>query len=265
MQYEQRNQQVRTDTTRHLGADESDEAMGGIVGYLEGARKRSARFAKSSSQLREIHTEIDARRREVHGRPTGVLSGGDVDIAYHYLAMGLGIIALLYSVFGTVFALQGGGEAFISALQERWVVSPASALVDAALYPRTITALILQGVIFIVMIGTRRNQQSWQHWAAHISSVALTYAGWSTLLLAYGLPTLLPLIAIIPAAFIGGALGWGLVRASSEGRLSRSLQIGVIIAGVIAGALGGTALMHWIGLLLAWSVDQVARRLIVIG
>ena len=36
-------------------------------------------------------------------------------------------------------------------------------------------------------------------------------------------------------------------------------------AGVAAGALGVAALIHWAGLLLAWTVDQVARRLIVVG
>lgn len=265
MQYEQRNQQPRTDTTRHLGADGSDESMRGIVGYLEGARKRSARFARSTSQLHEIHSQIDVTSREVHSRPTGVLSGGDIDIAYHYLSMGLGIIALLYSLFGTVFTLHGGGVTFLTELQERWTTGPAAALVDIGLHPRTITALVIQAVIFIVMIGTRRNRQSWQHWAALISSVVLTYVGWSTLMLTYGMPTLLAITGIIPGALIGGALGWGAAQLSSEGQLSRTVLFGVIALGVIAGALGGASLIHWIGLLLAWSVDHVGRRLIVIG
>jgi hypothetical protein len=265
MQYEQRNQQVRTDTTRHLGADGSDEAVRGIVGYLEGARKRSVRFAKSTSRLREIHTEVDVMSREVHGRPTGVLSGSDVDIAYHYLSMAIGVIALLYSALGTVFMLHGGGATFLAFLQERWTAGPAAALVDLSLHPRTLMALALQAVLFIVIVGTRRNRQSWQHWAALIVSAALTYVGWSTLLLGYGLPTLLGLTTVLPGALLGGVLGWGVVRISSEGRLSRPLLLTLILAGVVAGALGGASLIHWTGLLLAWSVDQVARRMIVIG
>lgn len=265
MQYEQRNQQARTDTTRHLSADEVDGGMGGLVGYLEGARKRSVRFAKSTSRLREIRTDIDAMSREGNGRPTGVLSGGDIDIAYHYLSVGFGIVALLYSLLGTVFILHGGGETFVATLQERWTTSPASALVDTILDPRTIAAFVIQAVIFVIMIGTRRNRQSWQHWAALISSVALTYAGWSGLLLAYGLTPLLSLTAIIPGAVIGGALGWVVARISGEGHLSRTVLFSVIAIGVVAGALGGSSLIHWSGLLLAWSVDQVGRRLIVIG
>ncbi|NTW00091.1 MAG: hypothetical protein HGA19_02160 [Oscillochloris sp.] len=263
--FEQRNQQVRTDTTRHLGADGGDEAIKGITGYLEGARKRSSRFVKSTMRLREIRSEIDTMSRDVRGRPTGILSGGDVDIAYHYLIMGLGVFALLYSILGTVFALHGGGAVFLSAFLERWAVSPMAALIDTATQPQTIIALILQAVVFIVMVGTRRVRQSWQHWAAVICSVALTYAGWSPLLLNYGMPILLSLAAIIPAALIGGALGWVVVLISNDNAPSRSLLLGVIAIGVVVGSLGLVSLTHWAGLLLAWSVDQVSRRLIVIG
>lgn len=265
MQFDQRNQQVRTDTTRHLGADTADEASSGVVGYFEGARKRSARFAASTSQLREIRSEIDRMSHEAQGRPTGVLSASDVDIAYHYLGMAVGVIALLYSVLGSVFALHGGGTAFVAMLQERWAAGPATALADAAMHPRSIIALVLQAIAFIVIVGTRRNPQSWERWAAIIVSAALTYAGWSTLMLAYGTPAALSLTATIPGALIGGVLGWGVVRASGEGRASRPLLIGVVLVGVVAGALGAASLIHWVGLLLAWSVDQVARRLIVVG
>ncbi|MEI7770273.1 MAG: hypothetical protein WCI67_09815, partial [Chloroflexales bacterium] len=176
MQYEQRNQQVRTDTTRHLGAEEADDATRGFVSYLEGAGKRSTSYAKSTSRLRELHAQIDLVSRETHDRPTGVLSGGDVDIAYHYLSMGMGVIALLYSALGTVFALSGGGAAFVATFHERWTASPTAALMDTLLQPQTIAGLVLQAVAFIIMVGTRRNQQSWQHRAALIGSVALTYA-----------------------------------------------------------------------------------------
>lgn len=264
MQYEQRNQQVRSDTTRHLESDEAG-AAGGVVEYLEGARRRSGRFAETSGRLREIHADIDLMGQRAAGRPTGVLSGGDVDIAYHYLGLGLAIIALLYSVLGTVFALHGGGTTLLATLQERWSVGPAAALAEVALHPRTLAALVLQAVVFVVAIGTRRNRQSWQHWAALIFSAALTYAGWSSLLLAYGTPTVLALSATIPAAVIGGALGWAVVRASSEDRPSRPVLLGVIAAGVLAGALGAASLIHWAGLLMAWSVDQAARRQLVVG
>lgn len=263
--FEQRHQQVRTDTTRHLGADEVDQRADGMVEYFEGARKRSARFAQSTSRLREIRAEIDTVGRETQGRPTGVLSGGDVDIAYHYLGLGLGVVALLYSVLGSIFALHGGGAAFVASMTERWAIGPATALSEMALHPRTLGALALQAVAFVVVIGTRRNRQSWQHWAALIFSAALTYAGWSTLLLDYGTATVAAISATVPAALIGGALGWAVLRASSEDRPSRPLLLGVVAAGVVAGALGAASLIHWVGLLLAWSVDQVARRQLVIG
>lgn len=263
--FDQRNHQTRTDTTRHLGAGEAEKETDGVVGYFEGARRRSARFAQSTSQLREIRSEIDAMSREAQGRPTGVLSGGDVDIVYHYLGLGLGVIALLYSVLGSLFALHGGGAAFVAGLTERWAAGPATALVEAAMHPRTLAALALQAIAFVVVVGTRRNPQSWQHWAALIFSAALTYAGWSTLLLDYGTPTVVALSATVPAALVGGALGWAVVRASSDERPARPLLIGVVAAGVVAGALGAASLIHWAGLLLAWSVDQVARRQLVVG
>lgn len=265
MQFDQRNHQARTDATRHLSPEEAEEKDNGLVGYFEGARKRSARFADSTSQLREIRSDIDRMSRETQGRPTGVLSGSDIDIAYHYLGMGLGVVALLYSALGTVFAFHGGGAAFVAGLQERWPAGPATALADIALSPQTLVALALQAVAFVVMVGTRRNRQSWQHWAALLLSAGLTYAGWSTLLLSYGTPAATALSATIPAALIGGALGWAVARTSSDGRPSRPLLFGAIAAGVVAGALGAASLLHWVGLLLAWSVDQVARRLIVVG
>jgi hypothetical protein len=175
------------------------------------------------------------------------------------------LIALLYSVLGTVFALHGGGATFVAALMERWPLGPATALVETLLNPLTLVALVLQAIVFVVVVGTRRNRRSWQHWAALIFSTALTYAGWSTLLLEYGTPAVLAITATIPGALIGGALGWGVVRGSSEDRPSRPLLLGVIAAGVLAGALGAASLIHWSGLLLAWSVDQVARRQLVIG
>ncbi|NTV65106.1 MAG: hypothetical protein HGA65_16480 [Oscillochloris sp.] len=220
---------------------------------------------KSTSRLREIRTEIDMMSREVQSRPTGVLSGGDIDIAYHYLGMSVGVIALLYSLLGTIFALHGGGSTFVAAFLERWTRGPAAALIDTLLTPQTIVAMIIQAVIFIVMVGTRRDRRSWQHWAALISSVALTYAGWSTLLLTYAMPLLLSLSAVIPAVLLGGALGWGVARISSEGPIARSVLVSVVLAGVLAGALGSASLTHWVGLLLAWSVDHVARKMIVIG
>lgn len=265
MQFDQRNHQVRTDTTRHLGADEIDDDPNSVVDYFEGARKRSTRFAESTSRLREIRTEIETMSRSVKDRPTGVLSGSDADIAYYYLGLGVGIIALLYSVLGTVFAIHGGGAAFVDTLVQGWAAGPAAALVEMVVHPRTITAVVLQAIIFVVLIGTRHNRRSGQHLAALIASGALTYAGWSTLLLAYGTPTVVALITTIPAALIGGALGWAMVRASSQEQPSRPVMLGVIVAGVVAGALGAASLIHWVGLLLAWSVDQVARRLIVVG
>jgi hypothetical protein len=264
MQLDQRNHQVRTDTTRRLDADSEDKRQGGVVSYFEGARRRSAGFADSTSQLREIHSEIDRMGREAQSRPTGVLSGGDIDIAYHYLGMGLGIVALLYSLLGAVFALNGGGAALLATLEEHWATGPATALVNVALHPQTIVAIVLQTIIFVVMVGTRRKPQSWQHWTALIISAALTYAGWSSLLLPFAAPAVTALTATIPAALIGGVLGWAVVRIS-EGQPSRPLLFAIIAAGLIAGALGVVSLIHWTGVLAAWTADQVARRLIVVG
>jgi uncharacterized membrane protein len=264
MTYDQRSNQARTDTTRHLKPEDRD-GPGGVVGYLEGARERSARFAESTSRLREIRAEIDTLGREAHHRPTGVLSGGDVDIAYYYLGVVLGVAALLYSVMGTVFALHGGSDALLTPILSRWSAGPATAVAEALLNVRTLVAVILQAILFVVIIGTRRNPQSWQHWAALIGSAALTYAGWSSLLITYGEAPLTSFTAAVPAALVGGALGWAIVRSSSEQTVPRPLMIGIIGAGVVAGALGVTALIHWVGLLLAWSADQVARKVMVVG
>src|ERR1051325_10271799 len=116
MSYEQRPNQPRTDTTRHLG---DQETIKGLTGYFEGARGRSERFAESSANLREIRSQIDTLGREAHARPTGVLSGGDVDIAYHYLSLGLGVVALLYSLLGAIFAFHGGSAAVTALVMQQ--------------------------------------------------------------------------------------------------------------------------------------------------
>lgn len=263
MGYEQRPPAARTDTTRHLDSTEFGERDGD--GYYEGARKRTARFAKSTAHLREVRAEIETLGREAHSRPTGVLSGGDVDIAYHYLGLGIGIIAALYSILGTIFALHGGSAALIGQISQQWATGPAPALTNALLNLRTGGALILQIILFVVIIGTRRSQHAWQHWTALMVSAALTYAGWSTLLSSAGAEPIAFITTTIPAAVIGGALGWIIVRATSDTALPRWLLPAVIVVGVLAGALGGAALIHWVGLLLAWSADQIARRIMVIG
>lgn len=263
MSYDHR-QQPRTDTTRHLDSHEANDA-GGVTGYLEGARHRSARFAQTTAQLREIRAEINSLGREAHNRPTGVLSGGDVDIAYHYLGVGVGVIATIYSVVGTVFALHGGSDALMATIMQGWNAGPAAALTDALLNLRTLGAVLLQVILFIVLIGTRRNPRSWQHIAALVGSAALTYAGWSGLLMNYALDPVTAFTATVPAVLIGAALGWVVVRGTNEAPLSRPLLIGVLAAGVIAGGLGSAALIHWVGALLAWSADQVARRIMVVG
>lgn len=265
MTYDQRPNPARTDTTRYLDSVEVSDHARGVVEYLEGARHRSARFAQTSSQLRDIRTEIDTHGREAHNRPTGVLSGGDVDIAYHYLGLGLGIIATLYSVLGTIFALHGGSAPVLALIRERWQAGPATAVTESLVNVPTLGALLLQAVLFVVIIATRRNRQSWQHWAALLASAALTYAGWSSLLLAYGAVPVASFTATVPAALIGGALAWVIVRATNESPLPRRLMVGIVVAGVLAGALGSTTLIHWVGLLFAWSADQVARRVMVIG
>lgn len=98
-----------------------------------------------------------------------------------------------------------------------------------------------------------------------MGSAALTYAGWSSLLLLGSQAPLAALTTTIPAALLGGALAWVLVRATSDGPVSPMLQIAVVVAGVLAGALGITTLIHGIGVLLAWSADQLARRMMVVG
>lgn len=265
MAYDQRPPAPRTDTTRHLDSSEFGEHNRDDDGYYEGARKRTARFAKSTAHLREVRAEIEALGREAQSRPTGVLSGGDVDIAYHYLGLGIGIIAALYSILGTIFALHGGSAAMISQISQQWSAGPATALTDALLNLRTGGAIILQAVLFIVIIGTRRSQHAWQHWTALMVSAALTYAGWSTLLTSFGTEPIAFITTTIPAALIGGALGWIIVRATSETALPRWLMPAVVCAGVLAGVFGTVALIHWVALLLAWSADQVARRIMVIG
>lgn len=166
MSYEQRPNRPHTDTTRHLRPDEARDTPPGTPGYFNGARRRATRFAETTDHLRDLHREIDALGQEVQGRPTGVLSGGDVDIAYYYLAVGFGVLATLYSVIGSIFAFQGGGTTFLSSISQRWAAGPAPALMDAALNARTLSAVGLQIVLFVVLVGTRRNPRSWQHWAA---------------------------------------------------------------------------------------------------
>ncbi len=263
MSYDHRQHQPRTDTTRHLDSHEAGES--GVTGYLEGARHRSARFAQTTAQLRDIRAEINSLGREAHSRPTGVLSGGDVDIAYHYLGVGVGVIATIYSVVGTIFALNGGSDALIATVMDGWNAGPAAALTNALLNFRTLGAVLLQVVLFIVLIGTRRNPRSWQHIAALVGSAALTYAGWSGLLMSAALAPVAAFTATVPAVLIGAALGWVIVRGTNEAPLARPLLIGVLVAGFIAGGLGSAALIHWVGALLAWSADQVARRIMVVG
>ncbi|MBC8161135.1 MAG: hypothetical protein H7Z42_07935 [Roseiflexaceae bacterium] len=263
--YDQRPGQPRTDTTRHLDHSEVKNGAPEGEGYYEGARNRTAKFAKSSEQLREIRAEINTLGREAHNRPTGLLSGGDVDIAYYYLGIGLGVAATFYSVIGTVFALNGGSTAVFNQVLSQWAAGPATALTEALLNFRTLGAIVLQVILFIVIVGTRRHRQGWQHWAALLTSAALTYAGWSSVLLAFGTAPLAVLTAAIPAALIGGALAWLIVKATSDISLPRWLWVGVVITGIGAGMLGDTALIHWIGALLAWSADQIARRIMVLG
>lgn len=265
MGYDQRPNQARTDTTRHLNPNERENGPRSILEYLEGARHRSARFAETTGQLREIHAEIDSLGREAHNRPTGMLSGGDVDIAYHYLGVGIGVLALLYSVLGSIFIFHGGSEAVLTPFLERWATGPAAAVTDILLNTRTLMAVILQAVLFVVLIGTRRSMHTWQHLAALMASVALTYAGWSSILVIFASNPLASFTATIPAAVVGGAFAWAIIRASSDILLPRSLMIGLIVVGVVAGGLGVTTLIHWMGLLLAWSADQVARRIMIVG
>ncbi|MEN9933738.1 MAG: hypothetical protein RLZZ387_317 [Chloroflexota bacterium] len=264
MAYDQRYDKARTGTTRHLDSDEAGDYKNGMQEYFEGARGRTQRFAQKTAYLREVQTEIDTLGREAHDRPTGVLSGGDIDIAYHYLGIGLGLIATLYSIVGAIFALNGGGEQLIGAISQRWSAGPAAALSEALFSIRTLAALGLQALLFIIMVGTRRNPNTWQHWASMIASAALTYAGWSSLWLAYGAAPVAAITATIPAALIGGALTWLMIKATST-ELPRRAMIGIIVAGVVAGALGTASLIHWSGALLAWGADQIARRFMVIG
>lgn len=261
MVYDQRTPHARTDTTRHLDGKQDE----GVIAYLEGARRRASRFAETSGQLREIHAEIDGMGRAAHGRPTGMLSGGDIDIAYHYLVVGLGIVALVYSFLGAIFVAHGGSVLVLSEVLQRWATGPATAVTDVLLNVRTLGAFLLQAVLFVVIVATRRNRQTWQHWGALLSSVAVTYAGWNSVLLAYGTPPVASFTAVIPAAIVGGALAWAGIKSTNDIELPRLWVIGIIVAGVIAGALGSTALIHWAGVVLAWIAIQVAQRIIIIG
>lgn len=265
MTYDQRPNHARTDTTRHLNKEDVREGSGGVTGYLDNARERSAKFADSTARLREIRAEIDSLGREAHDRPTGVLSGGDFDIAYHYLGVTLGIIATLYSVIGAIFTLHGGSEGLLAVVTQHWDTGPAAALSDAFVNMRTLIAIVIQAVLFVVIVATRRNRHSWQHWAALMASVALTYAGWSTLLLQYGTPPLESFTKVIPAFLLGAGLAWAVARSTFDVTIPRVLLFAFIGAGALAGALGVSALIHWTGLLLAWSADHVARRVMVVG
>lgn len=263
MSYDQR-QPPRTDTTRHLNKG-TDDSMRGLTGYFEGARTRSERFAESTTRLREVREEIDALGRQAHQRPTGVLSGGDVDIAYYYLSMAVGIAAVVYSVIGTIFMFHGGGAELVGVISSRWAAGPAVAITDALFNIRTLGALVLQAILYIVMIGSRRYRQSWQYVSALLVSAALTYVGWSPLLIQYGVEPLTSFTNMIPAVIVGGAVTWALVWGASELQMPRSLMIGIVVAGVLAGAMGVPSMIHWLSALLAFCVDQVARRMMVIG
>jgi|GEM_PF-2072723 hypothetical protein len=263
MSYDQR-QPPRTDTTRHLNKG-TDDSLRGLTGYFEGARMRSERFAESTTRLREVREEIDAYGRQAHQRPTGVLSGGDVDIAYYYLSVAVGIAAVVYSVVGTIFMFHGGGTELVGAISNRWAAGPAVAITDALFNMRTLGALVLQAILYIVMIGSRRYRQSWQYISALLASAALTYVGWSPLLIQYGVEPLTSFTNMIPAVVVGGAVTWALMWGASEIPLPRYAMVAVVLAGVLAGAMGVPSMIHWLSAILALCVDQVARRMMVIG
>ena len=108
-----------TRTTRHLDDLNEDDLNDGVdaarrptqprrpttAGYYENARQRTHRFAAGAREMRSAEREIASLSSSVTDRPTGLLSGGDADIAYHYLGLTLGVLATLYSAVGSVFAL----------------------------------------------------------------------------------------------------------------------------------------------------------------
>src|SRR5690606_34570687 len=106
---------------------------------------------------------------------------------------------------------------------------------------------------------------SWQYVSALLVSAALTYVGWSPLLVEYGVESLTSFTNMIPAVIVGGAVTWALIWGASELPMPRSWMIAIVIAGVIAGAMGVPSMIHWLSALLAFCVDQVARRMMVIG
>lgn len=252
---------ANTGSTRRMN-EETDTGELNQVSYYDGAAKRTRRFAESTQHLRDVESEIQLLSSDIAGRPTGVLSGGDADIAYHYLGLGVGILATLYTLAGSVFALSGGGAAVLNEIVEQSSAGLGVAT-SGLLNLTTGAAVFLQVLLTVIMVGTRRNVRSWPHLAALITSAALTYAGWSSVWL-LTTTEVAAITTAVPASLIGGAIGWILLRACC-GNAARWMQVAIVAAGIIAGVLGDVTLIHFLGILLAWSADQVARKIMVIG
>lgn len=235
--------------TRNIRGEDKDrdEYNEQLTGYLEGARRRTQRFAEGTSDKRAASQEIEALSSTIEDRPTGILSGGDADIAYHYLGLGIGILAMLYSTLGTVFAFSGGGARVVSLIASR-SASGFGLAVSNLLTMQTLLAVVFQAVLFIVIIGTRCSPRSWLHGAMILSSAALTYAGWNTVWIEVT-PHLAAITTAVPAALLGGALSWILLRGGWQGTVPRWLQVGAVAVGVMVAMMGDVALLTFLGVI----------------